>query len=130
MRIAVIGLGRMGANIARRLMRGGHQVVGFDRNPDNVRTLAVEGTIAAGSLEEAAAKLEAPRIFWIMLPAGPATEDTVAPLRLIAQAGDVALRGGHRFFKDDIRRSRECREQGIHYVDVGTSGGVWGLERG
>jgi 6-phosphogluconate dehydrogenase len=130
MRIAVIGLGRMGANIARRLMRGGHQVVGFDRNPVNVRTLAVEGAIAAGSLEEAASQLEAPRIFWVMLPAGAATEDTVTALRLIVQAGDVVIDGGNSFFKDDVRRSRECREQGVHYVDVGTSGGVWGLERG
>ena len=130
MQIAVIGLGRMGANISRRLMRGGHKVVGFDRNQDNVRRLAADGAIAAGSLEDAVSRLEAPRIVWIMLPAGAATEDTVAALRTILEAGDVEIDGGNSFFKDDVRRSRECREHGIHYVDVGTSGGVWGLERG
>ena len=130
MQVAVIGLGRMGANISRRLMRGGHQVVAFDRDPEAVSRLAAEGAIAAGSLEEAASRLAAPRIFWLMLPAGPATEDSVAALRTIAQAGDVIIDGGNSFFKDDIRRSRACSENGIHYVDVGTSGGVWGLERG
>jgi 6-phosphogluconate dehydrogenase len=130
MQLAVIGLGRMGANISRRLMRGGHQIVAFDRNPDNVAQLAAEGAIGASSLEDAAGKLGAPRIFWLMLPAGAATEDTVAALRGIADAGDVIIDGGNSFFKDDVRRSRECHERGIHYVDVGTSGGVWGLERG
>ena len=130
MRISVIGLGRMGANISRRLMRGGHQVVAFDRNPDNVAQLASEGASAVGSLEEAASHLEAPRIFWIMLPAGAPTEDTVATLRMILQAGDIVIDGGNSFFKDDVRRARECREHGVNYVDVGTSGGVWGLERG
>jgi len=130
MRIAVIGLGRMGANISRRLMGGGHEVVAFDRNQDTVRQLKSEGTIAAGSLEDAASKLEAPRIFWLMLPAGGPTEDTVAALLGIAQAGDIIIDGGNTFFKDDVRRSKSCRERGVHYVDVGTSGGVWGLERG
>jgi 6-phosphogluconate dehydrogenase len=130
MRIAVIGLGRMGANISRRLIRGGHEVVGFDRDLENVRQLAAEGVIAANSLEEAASHLQAPRIFWVMVPAGGPTEDTVAALRNIAESGDVVIDGGNTFFKDDVRRARECRELGIHYVDVGTSGGVWGLERG
>jgi len=130
MRIGVIGLGRMGANISRRLMRGGHQVVAFDLNPDSVRDLSAEGATGAGSLEEAAAQLQAPRVFWLMLPAGAPTEETVAALRTTLKAGDVLIDGGNSFFKDDIRRSRECREHGIHYVDVGTSGGVWGLERG
>jgi 6-phosphogluconate dehydrogenase len=130
MQIAVIGLGRMGANIARRLMRGGHKVVAFDRNPDNVRQLASEGAVAAGSLEEAASLLEPPRIFWVMLPAGEPTEETVATLQAIAQSGDVVIDGGNSFFKDDVRRAAECRQHGIHYVDVGTSGGVWGLDRG
>ena len=130
MRIAVIGLGRMGANISRRLMRGGHEVVAFDRNQDTVRQLESEGTTAASSLEDAASKLEAPRIFWLMLPAGGPTEDTVAALLKIAQAGDVVIDGGNTFFKDDVRRARECGERGIHYVDVGTSGGVWVLDRG
>ena len=130
MRIAVIGLGRMGANISRRLIRGGHEVVGFDRDLENVRQLAAEGVIAANSLEEAASHLQAPRIFWVMVPAGGPTEDTVAALRNIAESGDVVIDGGNTFFKDDVRRARECRELGIHYVDVGTSGGVWGYERG
>ena len=130
MRIAVIGLGRMGANISRRLMRGGHEVVGFDRDPANVQQLVGDGAISAGSLEEAASRLDAPRIFWLMLPAGAPTEDTVAALRTIAQPGDVVIDGGNTFFKDDVRRFRQCREHGLRYVDVGTSGGVWGLERG
>ena len=130
MRIAVIGLGRMGANISRRLMRGGHQVVAFDRDADNVRQLASEGATPAGSLEEAAGALEAPRVFWVMVPAGAPTEETVTALRSIAQSGDVIIDGGNTFFKDDVRRAKQCSEHGIHYVDVGTSGGVWGLERG
>jgi len=130
MRIAVIGLGRMGGNISRRLMRGGHEVVAFDRNQDNVRELAGEGATAAASLEDAASKLGTPRIFWLMLPAGAPTEETVAALLTIAHAGDVVIDGGNSFFKDDVRRFRECAERGVHYVDVGTSGGVWGLERG
>jgi 6-phosphogluconate dehydrogenase len=130
MRIAVIGLGRMGANISRRLMRGGHEIVAFDRDPANVSQLQSEGATSANSLEEAASLLEAPRIFWLMLPAGAPTEETVAALLTIAQAGDVVIDGGNSFFKDDVRRFRECAERGVHYVDVGTSGGVWGLERG
>ena len=130
MRLALIGLGRMGANIARRLMRGGHEVVGFDRDLESVRELVEEGATGAGSLEEVVAKLEAPRIFWVMLPAGGPTEETVAALRAIAQPGDVIIDGGNSFFKDDVRRYRECGVSGLHYVDVGTSGGVWGLERG
>jgi 6-phosphogluconate dehydrogenase len=126
----MIGLGRMGANISRRLMRGGHQVVAFDRNPDAVRELAGDGASGASSLEEVAAKLDAPRIFWLMLPAGGPTEETVAALTTMAQPGDVIIDGGNSFFKDDIRRYRACAANGIHYVDVGTSGGVWGLERG
>ena len=130
MQLAMIGLGRMGANIARRLMRAGHEIVGFDLNEANVQALAGEGATAALSLDDIVAKLEAPRIFWVMLPAGTATEETIATLRTIAQAGDVIIDGGNSFFKDDIRRSRECAATGLHYVDVGTSGGVWGLERG
>ena len=130
MHIAMIGLGRTGANISRRLMRGGHEVVAFDRNQENVRQLVSEGATGAASLEEVASLLQPPRIFWLMLPAGAPTEETVAALRTIAAAGDVIIDGGNSFFKDDVRRSRECREQGVHYVDVGTSGGVWGLERG
>ncbi|HEX6661500.1 MAG TPA: decarboxylating 6-phosphogluconate dehydrogenase [Sphingomicrobium sp.] len=130
MRLAVIGLGRMGANIGRRLMGGGHEVVGFDRDPASVAALVKDGATGAASLEELVAKLEAPRIFWVMLPAGGPTEETVAALRAIASSGDVIIDGGNSFFKDDIRRHRECAANGVHYVDVGTSGGVWGLERG
>jgi 6-phosphogluconate dehydrogenase len=126
----MIGLGRMGANISRRLMRGGHQIVGFDRNADAARELASDGASAAASLEQVVAQLEVPRIFWVMLPAGGPTEETVAKIRTLAQPGDVIIDGGNSFFKDDIRRHHECAEKGIHYVDVGTSGGVWGLERG
>jgi 6-phosphogluconate dehydrogenase len=120
----------MGANITRRLIRGGHEVVAFDRDEESIRKLVGEGAAGAGSLEEAAGKLEAPRIFWVMLPAGVATEETVAELKNIATPGDIIIDGGNSFFKDDIRRCRECAEVGVHYVDVGTSGGVWGLERG
>ena len=130
LQLAVIGLGRMGANISRRLMRGGHQVVAFDRNQESVRSLANEGAIGAASLEDLVAKLAPPRIFWVMLPSGGPTEETIATLRDIAQPGDVIIDGGNSFFKDDIRRYGECATRNVHYVDVGTSGGVWGLERG
>jgi 6-phosphogluconate dehydrogenase len=130
MRLAMIGLGRMGANISRRLMAGGHEIVAFDRDGEAVSKLAAEGALAAGSLEEVAAKLEAPRIFWVMVPAGGPTEETVAALRDLAEPGDIVIDGGNSFFKDDIRRHRKCAAKGIHYVDVGTSGGIWGLERG
>jgi len=126
----MIGLGRMGANISRRLIRAGHQIVAFDRNPESVEDMVAEGALGASSLDELVGQLEAPRIFWVMLPAGDATEQTVASLRSIAQSGDIIIDGGNSFFKDDIRRHRECAESGVHYVDVGTSGGVWGLERG
>jgi len=120
----------MGANISRRLLRAGHEVVGFNRNQDKVRELISDGLIGASSLEAAAASLPAPRIFWVMLPAGAPTEETIAALRGLAAPGDVIIDGGNSFFKDGIRRSKECAEKGIHYVDVGTSGGIWGLDRG
>jgi 6-phosphogluconate dehydrogenase len=130
MRLAVIGLGRMGANIARRLMRGGHDVVAFDRNADAVGGLAGEGATAATSLEDLVGKLDAPRIFWVMLPAGDPTEQTIAALLDLTAPGDVIIDGGNTFYKDDIRRAKTCAEKQVVYVDVGTSGGVWGLERG
>jgi len=126
----MIGLGRMGANISRRLMRSGHEIVAFDRDEESVRTMVAEGASGARSLEEVAAQLAAPRIFWVMLPAGEPTEETVIALRSISQPGDIIIDGGNSFFKDDIRRHQECAQSGIHYVDVGTSGGIWGLERG
>ena len=130
MQLAMIGLGRMGGNIARRLMRGGHAVVGFDRNAPNVETLAGEGATAASSLEDAVAKLSSPKIVWVMLPAGAPTEDTVQALVGLLGEGDIIIDGGNSFYRDDVRRSKDSAAKGIHYVDVGTSGGVWGLERG
>jgi 6-phosphogluconate dehydrogenase len=130
MRLAVIGLGRMGANIVRRLMRGGHEVVVFDRKPQAVDDMAKEGAVGAASLDDIAAELQSPRIFWVMLPAGKPTEDTVAALTALASPGDIIIDGGNSFYKDDIRRAKACAEKQLHYADVGTSGGVWGLERG
>ena len=130
MRLAMIGLGRMGANIARRLMRGGHEIVAFDRDAKAVAELAGEGAIAAGSLEDVVASLEGARIFWVMLPAGGPTESTIETLTRLASPGDIIIDGGNSFYKDDIRRAKSCAMQKLHYVDVGTSGGVWGLERG
>ena len=131
MRLAMIGLGRMGSNMAMRLMRGGHELIGFDRNPDAVKKLADEGATAAASLEAAAAAMPAgERIFWIMLPAGEITESTVDAVAKLCAPGDILIDGGNTFYKDDVRRARSDELKGLHYVDVGTSGGVWGLERG
>ena len=131
MRIAMIGLGRMGANIARRLMRGGHEIVAFDRSAEAVAALVADGATGATSLEDLATKFaEGPKVFWVMLPAGEPTEQTIVQLTALASPGDIVIDGGNTFYKDDIRRAKVCREQGVQYVDVGTSGGVWGLERG
>jgi 6-phosphogluconate dehydrogenase len=131
MRVAMIGLGRMGGNIARRLMRGGHEIVAFDRDAEAVARLASDGAVPAETLEQVAASFEGgPRIFWVMLPAGAPTEATIEQLATLAQAGDIIIDGGNSFYKDDIRRAKALREHGLHYVDVGTSGGVWGLDRG
>ena len=130
MKIGIIGLGRMGSNIARRLMRAGHEAVVFDQNDSAIAEVAAEGAIAAASLDEVAALLEPPRAVWIMLPAGEATEETVSRLSLRLEAGDVIIDGGNSFYKDDIRRAAELQALGIDYIDVGTSGGIWGVERG
>ncbi|MBT2189108.1 phosphogluconate dehydrogenase (NAD(+)-dependent, decarboxylating) [Sphingobium nicotianae] len=130
MRLAMIGLGRMGSNLALRLMRGGHEVIGFDNNRANVDALAAQGGIAATSLEDLAGKFDGRRIFWVMLPAGAPTESTIETLCKIGSPGDIVIDGGNSFYKDDIRRAKSCSDCQIHYVDVGTSGGVWGLERG
>ena len=130
MQIGIVGLGRMGGNIARRLMRAGHEVVAYDRNGEAVAGLAAEGAIPATSLDDVAALLRPPRAVWIMLPAGDPTEETVSRLSLRLEAGDVLIDGGNSFYKDDIRRAAELRALGIDYVDVGTSGGIWGVERG
>jgi 6-phosphogluconate dehydrogenase len=128
MQIGIVGLGRMGANIGRRLMRAGHQVVGFDASPQAVK--ALEGATGTASLEELVGKLTAPRAVWVMLPAGRITEDAIARLGEILSGGDIVIDGGNTFFKDDVRRAAALKKKGIAYVDVGTSGGVWGLERG
>ena len=128
MQIGIVGLGRMGANIGRRLMKHGHSVVGYDASPDMVK--AVEGATPATTLEDVVAKLASPRTVWVMLPSGKITEETIARLGTLLSKGDTSIDGGNTFFKDDIRRAKALAQKGIHYIDVGTSGGVWGLDRG
>jgi 6-phosphogluconate dehydrogenase len=129
MQIGMIGLGRMGANMVRRLLRGGHECVVNDRSPEAAQALVAEGALAAASLDEFVAKLKPPRAIWLMIPA--ALVDTMLDqLVSVVTAGDVIIDGGNSYYIDDIRRARELKAKGIHYVDVGTSGGVWGLERG
>ena len=130
MKIGIIGLGRMGANIGRRLMRAGHQVVGYDRGAEAVAALVKDGAEAATSLEDLAAKLDKPAIFWVMLPAGDPTEQTINRLADLCGGDEIIIDGGNTFYKDDIRRAKALAGKGVKYVDVGTSGGVWGLERG
>ena len=130
MRLGMVGLGRMGANMTRRLIRGGHELVVTDLSAENVKKIAGEGAIASASLDDFVGKLDKPRIAWLMVPAGGPTEQTVQALAQRMQAGDILIDGGNSYFKDDVRRSTQLKEKGIHYVDVGTSGGVWGLERG
>ncbi|WP_298092613.1 phosphogluconate dehydrogenase (NAD(+)-dependent, decarboxylating) [uncultured Sphingomonas sp.] len=130
MKIGLIGLGRMGGNIARRLMKAGHEVVAWDRDAAAVEKLVADGAQGASGIEDMASKLDSPAIWWVMLPAGAPTEDTVQQICADAKAGDIVIDGGNSFYKDDIRRAKELREKGIEYVDVGTSGGVWGLDRG
>ncbi|MEZ5817338.1 MAG: decarboxylating 6-phosphogluconate dehydrogenase [Hyphomicrobiaceae bacterium] len=130
MQIGVIGLGRMGSNIARRLGRGGHQAVVFDRDPAPIRALEDEGAIGADSIAALASKLAPPRSVWVMLPSGETTESAVNELSRLLSPGDTIIDGGNTFWKDDVRRAKALREKGIAYLDVGTSGGVWGLERG
>lgn len=130
MQLGIIGLGRMGGNIARRLMRDGHTTVVFDRNQDSVQGLAGEGAVGASSLADLVAKMDTPRAVWVMLPAGAPTEQTITELSQLLEADDVIIDGGNTFYKDDIRRAKELAAKQLHYVDVGTSGGVWGLDRG
>jgi len=130
MQIGMVGLGKMGANMTRRLMRGGHQVVVTDLSPDNVKQLASEGAVASSSLDDFVTKLGKPRVAWLMVPAGTPTEQTVQALAQKFERGDILIDGGNSYFKDDVRRSQQLKDKGIHYVDVGTSGGVWGLDRG
>lgn len=130
MQIGMVGLGKMGANMARRLMLGGHQVVGFDVNPEAVSALAGEGAIGASSLEALVGELAAPRAVWVMVPAGEITEMTMRDLGELLDEGDVLIDGGNSRYTDSIRRSTELSEQGICFIDAGTSGGIWGLEEG
>ena len=130
MQLGIIGLGRMGGNIARRLMLNGHTTVVFDRNTDFVNTLEKEGATAVADLQAMVDGLSKPRAVWVMLPSGAPTEDTIEALSNMLDADDIIIDGGNTFYKDDIRRAQSLSAKGIQYVDVGTSGGVWGLERG
>jgi 6-phosphogluconate dehydrogenase len=130
MRLGMVGLGKMGANMTRRLIRGGHELVVTDLSSENVKHLAGEGAIASASLDDFVSKLSKPRVAWLMVPAGDATEKTVQALASKFEAGDILIDGGNSYFKDDVRRAKQLRGKGIHYVDVGTSGGVWGIDRG
>ena len=130
MRIGIIGLGRMGANIARRLMRAGHQVVVFDRNSEAVRAVEAEGGEGAVSPADLVARLTPPRAVWLMVPSGAVTEEAIASAGGHLEPGDMLIDGGNSFFKDSVRRGTTLAARGIHFLDVGTSGGVWGLERG
>ncbi len=130
MQIGMVGLGRMGGNIVRRLMRHGHEAVVYDRDAKAVAALAREGAAGAAGLDELVGRVAKPRAIWVMLPAGRITETTIGQLADRLEPGDIVLDGGNTFWKDDIRRAKTLKERNIHYVDVGTSGGVWGLERG
>jgi 6-phosphogluconate dehydrogenase len=130
MQIGIVGLGRMGGNMARRLMRNGHEVVAYDLSPESVAGLAKDGAEGAADFGDLVKKLAKPRAIWLMVPAGAATEGTIEKLRPFLEAGDTLIDGGNSFYKDDVRRSNALKDLGIHYLDVGTSGGVWGIDRG
>ncbi len=130
MQLGMVGLGRMGANIVRRLMQRGHDCVVWDRDPAPGGKLAAEGATAVADLRQLVEALEAPRAVWVMLPAGKATQDAIDQLSTLLSPGDTIIDGGNTFWKDDVARARALREKGLTYLDVGTSGGVWGLERG
>src|SRR2546430_12169755 len=130
MQLGMIGLGRMGGNIVRRLMKHRHSTVVCDKDPKAVAALAADGAVGAGTLEDFVDKLERRRTAWVMLPAGKITEATIDTLSKLMQAGDVIIDGGNTFWQDDVRRGKALKERAIHYVDVGTSGGGWGIDRG
>src|SRR6266852_3611456 len=129
MQLGMIGLGRMGANMVRRLIKGGHQCVVFDRSPDVVKDMSKEKAVGASSLADLVKKLEKPRAVWLMVPAA-VVDKSIADLAPSLESGDILIDGGNSYYIDDIRRAKELAAKQIHYVDVGTSGGVWGLERG
>jgi 6-phosphogluconate dehydrogenase len=130
MQLGMVGLGRMGGNMVRRLLRAGHQCVVSDLSPRNVNELAGEGATGSSSLDDFVAKLKKPRAAWIMVPAGDPTEQTVNALAQRFEPSDIIIDGGNSYYKDDVRRSQKLKDRGVYYVDVGTSGGIWGLERG
>jgi 6-phosphogluconate dehydrogenase len=130
MQLGMIGLGRMGGNIVRRLQRKGHECVVFDQNAGAIKALTKEGATGGSDLSDLVRRLKAPRAVWVMLPAGKITEDAVDQLGKLLDKGDIIIDGGNSFYKDDVRRALALRDKGIHYVDCGTSGGVWGLDRG
>jgi len=130
MQIGVIGLGRMGGNISRRLIKNGHEVVVYDHDAKAVAALSRDGAKGAGGLDTLVQQLRPPRAVWVMLPAGKITEDVIGELAKLLAAGDIVLDGGNTFWRDDIRRAKMLKERSIHHVDVGTSGGVWGFDRG
>jgi 6-phosphogluconate dehydrogenase len=126
----MVGLGRMGAGLVRRLMRDGHRCVGYDVSPDAVKATVASGATGADSLRDFASKLEKPRTAWVMVPAGRITDETIGSLADVLEPGDTIVDGGNTYYHDDLRHAAALREKGIHHVDVGTSGGVWGVERG
>ncbi|MBV9860004.1 MAG: decarboxylating 6-phosphogluconate dehydrogenase [Alphaproteobacteria bacterium] len=130
MQLGMIGLGRMGGNIVRRLMRGGHSCVVYDRSAEAVQGLAGEGATASSGLADFVGKLSAPKVVWVMLPAGEITHNTIVELSNLLKSGDILIDGGNSNYQDDIKHAELLKAKGITYVDVGTSGGVWGLERG
>ena len=130
MQLGVIGLGRMGANIVRRLLRNSHECVVFNRSPDKVKQLVSEGAIGTDTLDDFVQKLDKPRVIWLMVPAGDPTEQIVSKLAAKLDSGDILIDGGNSYYIDDLRRAKALATRGIHYIDIGTSGGVWGLERG
>lgn len=130
MKLGMIGLGRMGGNMARRLIAGGHEVVAFDRDPKAVETARGHGATGAATLAEVAAQLDSPAIYWVMLPAGEITDQVMRDIADIANPGDIVIDGGNSFWKHDIARANYLAERDLHFIDVGVSGGVWGLDRG